>query len=101
MISTGNKIRGYIRLALIVVVSAFFLVFVTILVYLPWKNKFKVGQKTRMVWSRICLAILNFKVEVQGKFPKGRNYLYVGNHRSSLDPFIFLSHALASPVSRG
>lgn len=101
MISTGNKIRGYVRLALIVIVSAFFLVFVTFLVYLPWKNKFKVGQKTRMIWSRICLAILNFKVEVRGKFPQDRNYLYVGNHRSSLDPFIFLSYALASPVSRG
>jgi 1-acyl-sn-glycerol-3-phosphate acyltransferase len=101
MISTGNKIRGYFRLGLIVIVSFFFLVFVSIVVYLPIKNKLSVGQKTRRVWSRICLWILNFKVQVRGRFPDDRNYLYVGNHRSSLDPFIFLSNGLASPVSRG
>jgi 1-acyl-sn-glycerol-3-phosphate acyltransferase len=30
-----------------------------------------------------------------------RNYLFVGNHRSSLDPFVFLANVLANPVSRG
>lgn len=97
----GNKIRGYGRLGLIVIVSAFFLLFVTILSILPVKNKYKYGHNFRKVWSRICLWILNYKIEVRGKFPKDRNYLFVGNHRSSLDPFIFLAQGPANPVSRG
>ena len=97
----GNKIRGYGRLILIVIVSAIFLLFVTVLRFVPVKNKYKHGLNFRKVWSRICLWILNFKVQVKGKFPKDRNYLFVGNHRSSLDPFIFLSYGAANPVSRG
>jgi len=44
---------------------------------------------------------LNYKVEVIGKFPRDRNYLFVGNHRSSLDPFVCLAYLEANPVSRG
>jgi lyso-ornithine lipid O-acyltransferase len=97
----GNKIRGYGRLILIVIVSAIFLLIVTVLRFIPVKDKYKHGLYFRKIWSRICLWILNFKVEVSGKFPKDRNYLFVGNHRSSLDPFIFLSYGAANPVSRG
>ena len=99
----GNKIRGYTRLLLIVLVSAFFLLVVIIIGYIPIKKetKYKSGLYTRKIWSNICLWILNFKVEVRGQIPKGRNYLFVGNHRSSLDPFVFLSNGAANPVSRG
>ena len=99
----GNKIRGYGRLILIALVSAFFLLIVTVLRVLPIsdKTKYRYGLNTRRVWSKICLWILNFKVEVIGKVPKDRNYLFVGNHRSSLDPFIFLAQGTANPVSRG
>jgi 1-acyl-sn-glycerol-3-phosphate acyltransferase len=96
----ANKIRGYSRLLLIVIVSALFLLGVTILRLLPGEQ-YKMGLKMRKVWSRICLWILNYKVEVRGTFPKDRNYLFVGNHRSSLDPFVFLSYGSANPVSRG
>lgn len=99
----GNKIRGYTRLFFIVIVSAIFLAIVYIISYLPIKKekKYKQGLFLRKIWSKICLWILNFKIEVWGKLPKDRNYLFVGNHRSSLDPFIFLSHGAANPVSRG
>jgi 1-acyl-sn-glycerol-3-phosphate acyltransferase len=40
-------------------------------------------------------------VEVIGQFPTDRNYLFVGNHRSSLDPFVGLAYLEANPVSRG
>lgn len=98
-----NKIRGYTRLILIVVVSAIFLLIVTVIAFVvPKKERqYRLGLAARKVWSRICLFILNFKVEVRGKFPKDRNYLFVGNHRSSLDPFVFLSYGAANPVSRG
>src|SRR5687768_7609230 len=97
----GNKIRGYGRLIMIVIVSAFFLLIVTVLRFFPVKDKYKHGLYFRKIWSRICLWILNFRVEMRGTIPKDRNYLFVGNHRSSLDPFIFLSHCPANPVSRG
>lgn len=95
-----NKVRGYLRLAGIVIVTAFFLILVMVLGLFPWRDKVKVGLAVRRFWSRICLAILNYRVELRGSIPKDRNYLFVGNHRSSLDPFVFLSHGSAFPVSR-
>lgn len=99
----ANKIRGYIRLLFVVIISAIFLLIVTVIAFvIPNKERqYRLGLAARKVWSRICLLVLNFKVEVRGKFPSDRNYLFVGNHRSSLDPFIFLSHGAANPVSRG
>lgn len=101
--TVGNKIRGYGRLILIAIISAIFLLIVMIIGIMPLKNntKYIYGLKTRRLWSRICLWILNFKVEIRGTIPKDRNYLFVGNHRSSLDPFIFLAQGIANPVSRG
>lgn len=96
----GNKIRGYGRLILIVLVSAFFLLVVTVIRILPG-DRYRMGLSSRRLWSRICLWILNFRVQVIGKIPRDRNYLFVGNHRSSLDPFVFLAHGYANPVSRG
>ena len=99
----GNKIRGYGRLFFIAIAS--FLAFLTVLIVglLPVrkKYKYKLGLRIRKTWSGICLWILNFRVELRGKFPKDRNYLFVGNHRSSLDPFVFLAYGQANPVSRG
>ncbi len=97
----GNKIRGYGRLVFIFIVTAISFLTVIIIGILPVGNKYKIGLKIRKFWSRMCLAILNFQVEVWGKFPKDRNYLFVGNHRSSLDPFVFLSYGAGNPVSRG
>ena len=97
----GNKIRGYGRLVFIFFVTTFGFLLVIIVGLLPIGNKYNIGLKIRKVWSRICLAILNFQVEVWGQFPKDRNYLFVGNHRSSLDPFVFLSYGVGNPVSRG
>ena len=101
--TVGNKIRGYGRLILIAIISAIFLLIVMVLGLLPVNNttKYNYGQKTRKIWSKICLWVLNFKVEVRGSVPKDRNYLFVANHRSSLDPFIFLAQGTANPVSRG
>ncbi|MEP6647802.1 MAG: lysophospholipid acyltransferase family protein [Saprospiraceae bacterium] len=99
----GNKIRGYTRLVFIVLVSAmaFLLVLIVGLFPIQKERKYKIGLAIRKVWSRICLWILNFQVELRGTFPRDRNYLFVGNHRSSLDPFVFLSYGAANPVSRG
>jgi len=86
---------------MIVLLSALFFLIVFVMSLFPGQWKYRLGLKIRKVWSRICLLILNFKVEVWGKVPTDRNYLFVGNHRSSLDPFVFLANVLANPVSRG
>ncbi len=96
----ANKIRGYIRLLLVFIVTIIATTMVLILSILP-VNKYKWGLRIRRVWSRVFVWIINYKVEVIGKFPSDRNYLFVGNHRSSLDPFVTLSYLEANPVSRG
>jgi 1-acyl-sn-glycerol-3-phosphate acyltransferase len=96
---TGNKIRGYIRLALFTISSIIAFITVMIIGLLP-VNRYRVRQSVRKVWARLAMVILNFKVEVRGYFPTERKYLFVGNHRSSLDPFVCLAYLKANPVSR-
>lgn len=98
---TGNKIRGYIRLFFVVIIT--FLAFASVWlagIYPEKKGRYKLRLKIRKLWSRLFVFILNYKVEVRGTFPKDRNYLFVSNHRSSLDPFVCLSYFEANPVSR-
>jgi 1-acyl-sn-glycerol-3-phosphate acyltransferase len=96
----ANKIRGYIRLTLVFIASFIAFLTVTILRVIP-VDRYKWGLRIRKIWSSTCIWILNFKVEVRGSFPRDRNYLFVGNHRSSLDPFVGLTYLEANPVSRG
>lgn len=95
----GNKIRGYIRLVFVALVTILAWLTVMIIRLFPG-NRYELSLKVRKMWSRAFIFILNYKVEVRGKFPIDRNYLFVGNHRSSLDPFVCLSYLKANPVSR-
>jgi len=99
----ANKIRGYFRLFFISLITFLAFLSVTIIRFLPAQQdkKYKWGLKVRKLWSSLFVWFLNYKVEVIGKFPKDRNYLFVGNHRSSLDPFVCLAFLEANPVSRG
>lgn len=99
----GNKIRGYIRLFFIFSSTILAFLIVSILGLLPASKatKYARGLRVRKWWSKAVVFLLNFKVDVIGKFPKDRNYLFVGNHRSSLDPFVGLAYLEANPVSRG
>jgi 1-acyl-sn-glycerol-3-phosphate acyltransferase len=63
-------------------------------------NRYKNRLRARKIWSKAYMWVLNFHIEVRGAFPHDRNYLFVGNHRSSLDPFVCLAHLEANPVSR-
>ena len=95
----GNKIRGYIRLFLFALSSMIAFIIVVIMGIYPG-NKYKMRLRVRKIWAKLAVVILNYKVELRGHFPHDRNYLYVGNHRSSLDPFICLAFLEANPVSR-
>jgi 1-acyl-sn-glycerol-3-phosphate acyltransferase len=95
----ANKIRGYIRLFFIIVVTFLAFLSVSIVRFLPVK-RYVWGLKIQRIWSKSFVWILNYKVEVIGQFPRDRNYLFVGNHRSSMDPFVCLAYLEANPVSR-
>lgn len=96
---TGNKIRGYIRLFFIVLATIAAYLSVSFIGILPG-NRYKMRLKVRKMWAKSFVFFLNYKVEMRGSFPRDRNYLFVGNHRSSLDPFVCLSYLEANPVSR-
>lgn len=96
---TGNKIRGYCRLVPILISTILAFLTVAFIGILPG-NRYKMRLKVRKLWSKSFVLFLNYKVEVRGKFPTDRNYLFVGNHRSSLDPFVCLAYLEGNPVSR-
>ncbi len=96
---TGNKIRGYVRFIPIIITTIFAFLSVVILGILPG-NRYKMRLKVRKLWSKLFVFFLNYKVELRGRFPTDRNYLFVGNHRSSLDPFVCLAYLEGNPVSR-
>ena len=95
----GNKIRGYFRLVFIVLATIWAFLSVFFIGILPVK-RYPWRLRVRKIWSKLFVFILNYKVEVRGSFPKDRNYLFVGNHRSSMDPFVCLAYLEANPVSR-
>jgi 1-acyl-sn-glycerol-3-phosphate acyltransferase len=96
---TGNKFRGYYRLLFIAISVIIAFVLVAVIGIFPG-NRYRMRLRVRRWWSRLSLVILNYKVKRYGTFPRDRNYLFVGNHRSSLDPFVCLAYLEANPVSR-
>lgn len=95
----GNKIRGYLRLLFVAIATILAYLGVLIVGLFPGNN-YKTTLRIRQFWSKAFVFILNYKVQRYGSFPTDRNYLFVGNHRSSLDPFVSLAFLKANPVSR-
>lgn len=93
-----NKIRGYIRIVFLALATAFFIPVVAIGGIVP-SMRYRWGLRVRNVWAGVILFILGYRVKMKGRIPEG-TYLFVGNHRSSLDPLVCLRYLRASPVSR-
>ncbi len=96
---SGNKFRGYYRLFFVTLITIMAFLSVTLLRLWPW-DRYKWGMKVRKIWSKSFVFIINYKIELRGSIPTGRTFLFVGNHRSSLDPFVSLANLEANPVSR-
>ncbi len=99
MATTGNKLRGYYRLFFISLSTIMAFLGVSILGLWPG-DRYKWRLRVRKLWSKSFVFFLNYKVEFRGIVPEDRNYVFVGNHRSSLDPFVCLAYLKANPVSR-
>lgn len=54
----------------------------------------------RKKWARGLVKLVHFDLKITGEKPPDEVCLFVGNHRSSLDPLILLSDVSAYPVSR-
>lgn len=55
--------------------------------------------KMRKSCLRKVIRILGVKLEVKGK-PLAGNYMYIGNHRSYMDPIISLCDVMALPIAK-
>jgi len=95
----GNKIRGYLRIAMILPVSLYYYLKVIVFGWFA-KDKAKTRFKVRNGWGAAMCRLLGFRVEFRGHLPPEGTYLFVGNHRASLDPLVCMRYLQASPVSR-
>ena len=57
-------------------------------------------MQLRSKWARRAMRILGFRVKVVGSAPKDETILYVGNHRSTLDPLLAFIAIDAWPVAK-
>ena len=64
------------------------------------KNYLPLALRMRRYWANSSLKILGAKIEVKGKVPTGGPYLFIGNHRSYIDPVIALKDIEALPVAK-
>lgn len=56
--------------------------------------------RMRRLWARRSLKVLGVMVERQGELPQRGPFLFVGNHRSYLDPIVVLSEIEALPIAK-
>jgi 1-acyl-sn-glycerol-3-phosphate acyltransferase len=56
--------------------------------------------RMRRLWARRTLRMLGVKVDIKGTLPQGGPFMFIGNHRSYLDPVIVLKDLEAIPVAK-
>jgi 1-acyl-sn-glycerol-3-phosphate acyltransferase len=95
-----NRIRGALRLLQFGLHCARYTIVVYSISKWGGKDKVATGLRARRRWAHGMLRILRFKVQWEGDIPEGETCLFVGNHRSSLDPIIIMSKVIVYPVSR-
>ncbi len=99
MRSFVNKIRGSLRLALFFFHTLYWLIFLLI-----WDSLGKLNDGNRLGyrerWSRGMARLVGFRFTFSGELPDGGPYLFVGNHRSTLDPLLAFYKIQAWPLSK-
>lgn len=94
-----NKVRAGFRLFVAVI---YIFVRVMHLVILDKTGKLNDANrlKYRKSISKGFASILGFDIKVKGSMPKDEAVIYVGNHRSTLDPMLAFVEIEAYPVAR-
>lgn len=93
-----RKLRALVRGILLIfsLINTVFRLGVRPLFYgfnLPW------ALKIRRLWVLRTINLLGIKIEVQGIPPEG-TFVFVGNHRSYIDPIVVLRDVKALPVAK-
>ncbi|HLF62412.1 MAG TPA: lysophospholipid acyltransferase family protein [Saprospiraceae bacterium] len=92
------RIRGICRLCNLFVFTLYYL----ILTVRGVRSGISIaeGLEIRRKWSEGFVKRLGFRIEWEGSFSEDETYLFVGNHRCSLDPQVVMAKIKAFPVSR-
>ncbi len=64
------------------------------------KNWLPLALRMRQHWARLSLRILGIQLQKTGDAPAGGPFIFVGNHRSYLDPIVALQDIQALPVAK-
>lgn len=94
-----NKIRAAFR-GLIVFPSAILFILPGLFLSFFSKNWLPLALRMRRYWANFSLAILGVQVEKKGGLPEGGPFIFVGNHRSYIDPIVALMDVEALPVAK-
>ena len=92
------KLRGILRFIWFVLVITFF-IGRFLLFRLFVKEKVKMGLRHRQRFCRFILKSLGVVVKREGPIPDGP-VVFIGNHRSYLDPIVALCDVFAFPVAK-
>jgi 1-acyl-sn-glycerol-3-phosphate acyltransferase len=94
-----NKIRGLTRGILLVFLILRYVIPLSVRPLLrgfnlPWALRLRTG------FAKNALKLLGVEVELIGSLPPPGRYIYVGNHRSYLDPIVAMKFIEALPVAK-
>ncbi len=94
-----KKIRAIIR-GLLVFPLALLTILPGLIKLLFSKNWLPLALRMRRYWANISLSILGVKIEYLSEIPAGGPFIFVGNHRSYLDPIVALKDIEALPIAK-
>ncbi len=92
-------ILGLVR-ALLLGLAAIIVVLSLFVLHITGSRNMDIRLKIRRAWCRLGIAVLGVRKNVKGNIPEGGPYLFVCNHRSSLDPMFILCDVLAYPIAK-
>ena len=87
---TGRKALGIVKLFLFGIFTFPFYAYSFFVNTNKSENKLK-GAAVIRRWCKLVMPMMGFSTQQKGKPPKGAPYLFVANHRSSLDPLILMT----------
>ena len=64
------------------------------------RNYLPLALRCRRWWARRSSHMLGIRIQKSGEVPTDGPYIFIGNHRSYIDPVVLLTDVLALPVAK-
>ncbi len=64
------------------------------------KDYLPLALRMRKLWAQRCLRLLGVQIHKKGNAPENGPFIFIGNHRSYLDPIVALRDIEALPVAK-